>query len=429
MRTILGVTCCPWQPLEAFSIPLSPLLANQFVGLFHKTALANWKSIAQRGLKGGGFGKSRSSVLQMSPFPPWDRSRGAQASGRNSWDADLMICLNRTMVLAQYRVRIVPNGVLITSDQIPSACILWAAAWVDGGWRLIYHVKAQGLIITGIRGADPAVEIDPGLLASRAAYQADMAARADERAAQRSGTRAPEPESGQPDEGAGLEGLDFRARELLRAQTDPPAGWSKLLVRHCPGCGSFLLDGMVRCPRCRGFLLFGGAQASNKRSAALAFEEPLAAAAQSIRRADKRTVKTYVYHVTNAAKPRGEFRKSVRDGVMFSFRWRCHDLSDKHLSLEDIKRMAGQGKHYFLNRANTVASWEPETRDSLLPEDCWLDTPDGVYARLISETCNECCMRGITQKDFGITEPNNAFVEIIDAALTRAFGSADPKVQ
>ena len=127
----------------------------------------------------------------MSPFPPWDPSRGAQASGRNSWDADLMICLSRTMVLAQYRVRIVPNGVLITPDRIPSACILWAAAWVDGGWRLIYHVKAQGLIITGIRGADPAVEIDPGLLANRAAYQADLAARAEEAAGALSGILPP----------------------------------------------------------------------------------------------------------------------------------------------------------------------------------------------------------------------------------------------
>ena len=65
---------------------------------------------------------------------------------------------------------------------------------------------------------------------------------------------------------------------------------------------------MVRCPRCGGWLLFGGTQASNKRPAALAFEEPLAAAAQAIVRSDKQTVTTYIYHVSGAAKPRAEFR-------------------------------------------------------------------------------------------------------------------------
>ena len=179
----------------------------------------------------------------------------------------------------------------------------------------------MGEVITGITGADPAVEIDPGLLASRAAYQADKA-RVGQRAQRQPGAESRDPESGQPDEGDRSEGLDFRAHELLRAKNDQPAGWAGQLVRHCPHCGAFILDGMTYCYRCRGCLTYGGAQASNKRSAALAFEAPLAAAAQSLARAETKIAKMYVYHVTSATKPRGEFKKSVRDGIKWCRRWR-----------------------------------------------------------------------------------------------------------
>ena len=175
---MLGVTCCPWQPMWAFSIPLEPECAKEFVGFFHTTMSTNFKSISQRGLKGGGFGKSNSHALQMSPFSPWDKKRGKQAAGRTGWDADMLVCLNRTLVLQRHNVRIVPNGVLITDECIPPACILWMAIWRDRQWRCVYHAKAQGLVITGLKDADPSMETDPGLLDSRAAYQDDIVARA-----------------------------------------------------------------------------------------------------------------------------------------------------------------------------------------------------------------------------------------------------------
>ena len=102
---------------------------------------------------------------------------------------------------------------------------------------------------------------------------------------------------------------------------------------------------MVRCARCGGWLLFGGIEASNKRKAALAFEEPLAAAAQAVVRDDKKMIKTFVYHTTCGSKPRAEFRTGVRNGIKFWRRWFHWGDVPNPLSFAGIKKMANEGRY------------------------------------------------------------------------------------
>ena len=131
-----------------------------------------WKSILQRRLKGGGFGRSKSPDLQLSPFLPWDRDRN-YAGGRQTNVSDLLIELDRQRVLEDFEVRVVPSGVLITRGIITSAYITRAYMFKNSRWELIFHYAARGIPITGTLGTNRGVTLHPGLAENAKEWRLD----------------------------------------------------------------------------------------------------------------------------------------------------------------------------------------------------------------------------------------------------------------
>ena len=149
--------------------------------------MKHWKSIIQRGLKGGGFGVTQNQELQLSPFLPWDYCR-SMASGRDSWSDDLLIALDHDRVFGSYEIRANQSGVLITADCILPSHIRWAAHWSGHRWRTIYHRHAAGLFITGAEEGNPRTGIHPGMKASYDDCNADYEAQAEEERGRNSGS-------------------------------------------------------------------------------------------------------------------------------------------------------------------------------------------------------------------------------------------------
>ena len=449
IRSVLGSTCTPWAQMENYSIPLPVAYAGELMGLCHVTRRTHVKGILQRGLKGGGFGKTRAQDLQMSPSFPWDRQR-YKAGGRGNWDSDAIVVLNRTMVLAHCNCRVVPSGVIISRDLIPPEFILYVALWIDNEWKVVYDSRLAVQCITGFVGGND-IGVEPGVLESLFFTQQDVEAERLEAEGKASGLPPPPRQAGQP---AGAEeyyapfyrdsqrarterGFDFRRREFDRAVMDKPLGWTGRLVRHCPRCGEFCPVGMLYCLRCCCWFLFGGllAAVAPAKASSLALEAPALAAQQEQEARATKMARLAVFRVSEASSARAEFRKAVRDSIKWRVRWQTDpkDLPSnmKPLSFDDIVRLAGQGRSHLMNKDGIFDPWEPSSRlaDPFV-EATPLDTPFAAWGRLVGSAVDELYNRNAESElltpGVGATP---IFEDILDDMMVGIYGVKDPSKQ
>ena len=134
----------------------------------------------------------------MQPFAPWD-PRGVKARGRDNWESDVVIALDRTAVARDIGMSVSPNGVLITRETIPVSYFLWVAAWTDDGWVIIMDQRAGDLPITGTTGSRTNQGVHPDVLANQRCAELDREAAIIEDAGRNSGVPPPPRKEGKPE--------------------------------------------------------------------------------------------------------------------------------------------------------------------------------------------------------------------------------------
>ncbi|MCP4245076.1 MAG: hypothetical protein GY772_31435, partial [bacterium] len=238
-----------------------------------------------------------------------------------------------------------------------------------------------------------------------------------------------------------LAGYSFDEREALRAYYDPPSGWHGRLVRHCPACGEFCVDGATRCLRCSAWFLFGGTARANAVVSTLGITLRAAAAPVAANQmrdtadaARKRKVRDQaavsIYGSTRQSSIRAEFRAHVRNGWKFSRKffqltpiWGT-DFTDAQVLAH---AQLGRSPYYPVN--GVVHAWTPvkEYSDTTLNPYTYADTPDGRYAHLVELAVRDFTAQGLDETDFQAgANPESPFNKIVDKYLETAFGTKNP---
>ena len=380
IRPFIGSTDSRWVQVDSYTAPVTVESVQSAGGAYHVTRSVHLKSILQRGLRGGGFGTTRATDLQLQPFAPWDR-RGSAVRGREGWDNDLCICLDRTQLAASGELRCTPNGFLVTRATVPVSCILWIMAWVDGAWHTIFDKRAAKYPITGTVGGDKDLGLHPDVLANQRCAELDREAAVLEEIGRATSEPPPPRKEGEPS-GAGdwyspylrrslhgrrTFGWDFRRRELDRAVFDKPAGWKDSVVRHCSACGEWVPVEATRCQaRCKALFLYGGSLHTLPQPAALALEAPLSKAVAAPSQDAEVAARMLQYKTSGAASYRSEFKRAVRTAVKNRAKFQTYDA-------QRVLDFTRDGRHWLWNKKGAFNSFEAPSWDTDIPRHAWKD--------------------------------------------------------